>query len=34
VIESVLGGTGEALLGGQADIAVTPHVPPGFLGRR
>jgi hypothetical protein len=33
VIESVLGGTGEALLGGQADIAVTPHVPPGFLGR-
>ena len=33
VIESVLGGTGEALLGGQADIAVTPTVPPGFLGR-
>ncbi len=33
VIESVLGGTGEALLGGQAEIAVTPHVPPGFLGR-
>lgn len=33
VIESVLGGTGEALLTGQADIAITPHVPPGFLGR-
>lgn len=32
VIESVLAGTGEALLGGQADIAITPHVPPGFLG--
>ncbi|WP_374266266.1 LysR family transcriptional regulator [Zoogloea sp.] len=32
VIESVLGGTGEALLGGQADIALTPHIPPGFLG--
>ena len=30
VIESVLGGTGEALLGGQADLAITPHVPPGF----
>ncbi len=33
VIESVMGGTGEALLSGHADIAVTPHVPPGFLGR-
>lgn len=33
LIESVLGGTGEALLGGQADIALTPSVPPGFLGR-
>ena len=32
VIESVLGGTGEALLGGQAEIAITPHIPPGFLG--
>ncbi len=32
VIESVLGGTAEALLGGQADVAVTPHIPPGFLG--
>ncbi|MDD3353537.1 LysR family transcriptional regulator [Zoogloea sp.] len=33
VIESVLGGTGEALLTGRADLAVTPHVPPGFLGQ-
>ena len=33
VIESVLGGAAEALLGGQADIAVTPTIPPGFLGR-
>ncbi len=33
VIESVMGGTGEALLTGQADLAVTPHVPPGFLGK-
>ncbi|WP_374499226.1 LysR family transcriptional regulator, partial [Zoogloea sp.] len=33
VIESVMGGTGEALLSGKADLAVTPHVPPGFLGR-
>ena len=32
VIESVLGGTAEALLGGQADLAVTPQIPPGFLG--
>lgn len=32
VIESVLGGAGEALLSGQADLAVTPQVPPGFLG--
>lgn len=33
VIESVMGGTGEALLTGKADLAVTPHVPTGFLGR-
>jgi DNA-binding transcriptional LysR family regulator len=33
VFETVLAGTGEALLSGQADIAITPHVPPGFLGR-
>jgi DNA-binding transcriptional LysR family regulator len=32
VIESVLGGAGEALLTGQADLAITPHVPAGFLG--
>lgn len=32
VIESVLGGTGEALLQGQADLAIAPQVPPGFLG--
>jgi DNA-binding transcriptional LysR family regulator len=32
LIESVLGGTSEALLHGQADIAITPLVPPGFLG--
>ena len=32
VIESVLAGAGEALLAGQADLAITPHVPTGFLG--
>ncbi len=32
VIESVLGGTGEALLQGQADLAISPQVPSGFLG--
>ena len=32
VVESVLGGTGEALLQGQADLAISPRVPPGFLG--
>jgi DNA-binding transcriptional LysR family regulator len=32
VIESVLGGTAEALLQGQADLAISPQVPPGFLG--
>lgn len=32
VIESVLGGSADALIGGEADIAITPHVPPGFLG--
>lgn len=30
VIESVLGGTAEALLTGQADLAISPRVPPGF----
>jgi DNA-binding transcriptional LysR family regulator len=32
LIESVLGGTGEALLQGHADFAIAPQVPPGFLG--
>jgi DNA-binding transcriptional LysR family regulator len=32
LIESVIGGTAEALLQGHADLAVTPIVPPGFLG--
>lgn len=32
LIESVLGGTPEALLQGKVDIAVSPRVPPGFLG--
>lgn len=32
VIESVLSGTSEALLKGHADLAITPHVPPGFFG--
>lgn len=32
IIESVLGGAPEALLTGQADLAITPHIPPGFLG--
>jgi DNA-binding transcriptional LysR family regulator len=32
VIESVLGGTTEALLQGRTDIAISPRVPPGFLG--
>ena len=32
LIESVLGGTAETLLKGEADIAVAPRVPPGVLG--
>jgi DNA-binding transcriptional LysR family regulator len=32
VIESVMGGTGEALLQGQADLAISPQIPPGFAG--
>ena len=32
LIESVLGGTAEALLRGEADIAITPRMPPGFAG--
>lgn len=32
LVESVLGGTSDALLTGQADLAICPQVPPGFLG--
>lgn len=32
VIESVIEGTPEALLTGQADLAITPRIPPGFFG--
>lgn len=32
VIEAVRGGADEALLSGQADLAVTPQVPAGFFG--
>jgi len=32
LIESVLGGTADALLSGQADLAISPQVPTGFLG--
>lgn len=32
IIESVMGGTPEALLEGLADLAISPLVPPGFLG--
>ena len=32
LIESVLGGTADALLSGQIDLAISPQVPPGFLG--
>jgi DNA-binding transcriptional LysR family regulator len=34
LIESVLGGTSEALLKGQAQIAISGIVPPGFLGEK
>lgn len=33
LMESVLGGTSEALLDGQADLAISPAVPPDFLGQ-
>lgn len=33
MIESVLGGTSEALLNGQVELAIASLVPPGFLGR-
>ncbi len=32
LIESVIGGTSEALLTGKVDLAITPAIPPGFLG--
>jgi DNA-binding transcriptional LysR family regulator len=32
LIESVLGGTSDALLTGKADLVISPQVPPGFLG--
>jgi DNA-binding transcriptional LysR family regulator len=32
LIESVLGGTSDALLNGGADIAISPQLPTGFLG--
>ena len=32
LVESVLGGTADALLSGQVDLAISPQVPPGFLG--
>lgn len=32
LVESVLGGTAECLLKGEADIAIAPQVPTGFLG--
>lgn len=32
LIESVLAGTSEAITSGQADLGLTPTVPPGFLG--
>lgn len=34
LIESVLGGTAEALFQGQADLAIAPEVPAGFLGEQ
>jgi DNA-binding transcriptional LysR family regulator len=33
LIESVLGGTSDALLSGNVDLAITPQLPPGFLGQ-
>jgi DNA-binding transcriptional LysR family regulator len=32
LIESVMGGTSEALLQGQVDMAIVTQIPPGFLG--
>jgi DNA-binding transcriptional LysR family regulator len=32
VVESVMGGTAEAILSGRTDLAISPQVPTGFLG--
>jgi DNA-binding transcriptional LysR family regulator len=32
LIESVLGGTSDALMKGEVDLAISPQLPPGFLG--
>jgi DNA-binding transcriptional LysR family regulator len=32
LIESVLGGTSDALIKGKVDLAISPQLPPGFLG--
>jgi DNA-binding transcriptional LysR family regulator len=32
LIESVLGGTSDALLSGNVDLAISPQLPPGFMG--
>jgi hypothetical protein len=32
LIESVVGGTSDALLKGDADLVISPQLPPGFLG--
>ncbi|QWF71219.1 LysR family transcriptional regulator [Methylomonas paludis] len=32
LIESVLGGTSDALLSGNVDLVISPQLPPGFLG--
>lgn len=32
LIESVLGGTSDALLSGNVDLAISPQLPPGFFG--
>jgi len=34
LIESVLGGTADALLKGEADLVISPRQPPGFLGEQ
>ncbi len=34
LFETVIGGTSEALVTGQADIAIGPRIPPGFMGER